>query len=161
MFFCSWLFVVVILDFFLFSILPQCFALFWVTRPISWLQSPSVLPVPLHIRLRVQVTCIIQTIVQDSVNCYSVTHNSSSSPFVFDTSVCAVLNNIRKPVKEMPGLYVKPRAVAKDLRAKTLWRSIKEMFTQVGTSVSLCFAVFLCDVHCLVLSVVHMRSTFM
>lgn len=51
-----------------------------------------------------------------------------------------VLNSIRKPVKEMPGSSVKQRAVANDLRARTLWRSIKEMFTQVDVFVSPCMS---------------------
>jgi len=34
--------------------------------------------------------------------------------------MCTVLNNTKKPVKEMPGSYVKQRAVAKDSKARML-----------------------------------------
>lgn len=61
-------------------------------------------------------------------------HNQSQCSFLF----CTALNSTRKRVKETPGSSVKRRAVAKDSRARMLWKSIKEMFTQVGSLVSPC-----------------------
>lgn len=52
--------------------------------------------------------------------------------------IYAALSSTRRRVRETPGSFVKQRAVGKDSRARMPWKSIKETFTQVGPSPSLC-----------------------